>query len=253
MNEQTFFNGLLMSWFVLAVLIFATLFYVVAPYGRHARKGWGPAVGNRLGWVIMESMSPLVFAICFVLGSNVKTLTLLAFFCMWEAHYVHRSFIYPFGLRTTAKQMPVVVISIALLFNAVNAYLNGRYIFTFSDGYSNEWLADPRFICGLVLFIVGFVMNRQADYVLRNLRSQDDVDYKVAYGGMYRFISCPNYLGEILIWVGWTVATWSLAGLSFALWTIANLVPRARAHHNWYRKHFADYPPERKALVPLLW
>lgn len=178
---------------------------------------------------------------------------MLAFFCMWEAHYVHRSFIYPFTLSTTAKQMPVVVICLGLFFNAVNAYLNGRYIFTFSGGYSNEWLVDSRFICGLVLFIIGFVMNRRADYVLRNLRSADNVDYKVAYRGMYRFISCPNYLGEILIWIGWAVATWSLAGLSFALWTIANLVPRARAHHIWYREHFLNYPPERKALVPLLW
>lgn len=253
MSEQIFFNGLLMGWFVLAVLIFVTLFYVVAPYGRHARKGWGPAVDNRLGWVIMESMSPLVFAVCFLLGSNAKTLTLLAFFGMWEAHYIHRSFIYPFGLHTAAKRMPVVVISLGLFFSAVNAYLNGRYIFTFSDGYSNEWLVDPRFICGLVLFVIGFAMNRRADYVLRNLRSPDTVDYKVASGGMYRFISCPNYLGEILIWVGWAVATWSLAGLSFALWTIANLVPRARAHHHWYREHFSDYPSERKALVPLLW
>ena len=79
------------------------------------------------------------------------------------------------------------------------------------------------------------------------------MDYKVAYSGMYRFISCPNYLGEIMIWAGWAVATWSLAGLSFAVWTIANLVPRARANHNWYRENFPEYPSERKALVPLLW
>ena len=38
-----------------------------------------------------------------------------------------------------------------------------------------------------------------------------------------------------------------------AAWTIANLAPRARAHHRWYREHFAEYPTSRKALVPLLW
>jgi len=149
--------------------------------------------------------------------------------------------------------MPIFIVGMGLFFNAVNAYLNGRYIFTFSGGYSNEWLTDARFICGLLLFIIGFVINRQADYMLRNLRTPNEADYKVAYGGMYRFISCPNYLGEILIWVGWTVATWSLSGLSFALWTIANLAPRARAHHHWYQEHFPEYPPQRKALVPLLW
>jgi 3-oxo-5-alpha-steroid 4-dehydrogenase 1 len=70
---------------------------------------------------------------------------------------------------------------------------------------------------------------------------------------MYRFISCPNYLGEIMIWTGWAIATWSLAGLSFLVWTMANLIPRARAHHCWYKEQFPDYPPERKALVPGLW
>ena len=70
---------------------------------------------------------------------------------------------------------------------------------------------------------------------------------------MYRWISCPNYFGEIIEWIGWAIATWSLAGLAFALWTAANLVPRAYSHHQWYRESFTDYPPERKALVPRLW
>ena len=63
----------------------------------------------------------------------------------------------------------------------------------------------------------------------------------------------PNYLGEILEWTGWAVATWSLPGLMFALYTAANLVPRARANHKWYRETFRDYPPERKAVLPLLY
>jgi 3-oxo-5-alpha-steroid 4-dehydrogenase 1 len=253
MDEQTLYNILLAGWFLLALITFAALFYVVAPYGRHIREGWGVTVSNKLGWVAMESAAPLVFAICFIFGSMPRTITLLLFFCMWEAHYLHRAFIYPLGLRSTVRKMPVLVMIFGLLFNAVNGYLNGRYLFTFSDIYSIYWLMDQRFVFGLMLFIIGFILNRHADHVLRNLRTENDADYKVAYEGMYRFISCPNYLGEIIIWVGWAIATWSLAGLSFAIWTIANLVPRARAHHNWYRENFSDYPLERKALLPGLW
>ncbi len=253
MSEQEFFNILLTSWFVLALAIFITLFFFVAPYGRHSRSGWGPALDNRLGWIIMEAASPLIFAACFILGSNTVTITELFFLGLWEAHYIHRAFIYPFSLSSGDKRMPVVVISLGILFNGVNAYLNGRYIFTFSAGYANQWLADPRFVSGVVLFLIGFVINRQADHTLRNLRKPGESDYKVPYGGLYRWISCPNYLGEILTWIGWAVATWSLPGLSFAVWTIANLVPRARAHHAWYRAHFSDYPTQRKALVPGVW
>ena len=51
-------------------------------------------------------------------------------------------------------------------------------------------------------------------------------------------------------WSGWAVATWSLAGLAFALYTVANLAPRAMANHRWYRETFPDYPSDRRALVP---
>ena len=71
--------------------------------------------------------------------------------------------------------------------------------------------------------------------------------------GVFKWISCPNYFGEILEWIGWALATWSLAGLSFAVWAIANLVPRARANHKWYLENFAEYPRSRKALIPKIW
>ncbi len=72
------------------------------------------------------------------------------------------------------------------------------------------------------------------------------------HGGAFRWVSCPNYLGEIVEWIGWALATWSLAGTAFALYTMANLAPRAVAHHRWYRERFADYPPQRRALVPFV-
>ncbi len=55
-----------------------------------------------------------------------------------------------------------------------------------------------------------------------------------------------------LLIAGWlALAAVTFAALSFV--TAANLAPRARTHHRWYHEQFADYPPERKALVPGLW
>jgi len=252
-SEQVLFNGLIIGWFLLAVVVFLALLFVAAPYGRHARGGWGPTINDKMGRVIMEAAAPLAFAICFVLGSNANTVTTLVFLGLWEAHYIHRAFIYPFGLRSRSRGMPLIIVDFGLLFNTVNGYLNGRYIFTFSSGYTNEWLGDPRFVAGVVLFITGFLINRRADQILHNLRQPSESGYKIPYGKLYRWISCPNYFGEVIIWLGWAVATWSLPGLAFATWTVANLVPRARLHHAWYREHFPDYPPERRALLPGLW
>ena len=84
------------------------------------------------------------------------------------------------------------------------------------------------------------------------LRKPGEAHYSIPHGGFYRYVSCPNYLGEIVEWIGWAILTWSLAGLAFAVFTIANLLPRALAIHRWYRKEFSDYPATRKAVIPFL-
>jgi protein-S-isoprenylcysteine O-methyltransferase Ste14 len=253
MNESTIYNGLLIASFVVAVIIFVALFFVAAPYGRHTRKGWGYSVGNKLGWVLMEAPAPLVFLVCFLFGDTRNSPVTLVFLALWELHYLHRAFIYPFSLRGAAKRMPLSIISFGFIFNLLNGYLNGRYIFGFSGGYANSWLTDPRFIVGVVLFVMGYIINRQADLELRTLRKPGESGYKISDHRLYRWVSSPNYLGEITIWLGWAIATWSAAGLAFAFWTVANLLPRARTNHDWYRRTFSDYPEERKALIPKVW
>lgn len=239
--------------FLLAGATFFALFFVNAPYGRHIRQGWGLLVSKRLGWLVMEAPAAMIFAALFLLGSAPRNLTALAFLGMWEAHYLHRAFIYPFRITDGRKIMPVFIPIMGFVFNAGNAYINGRYLFSLSEGYALNWLADPRFITGLALFIIGYVSNQWADQILLRLRTSGETGYKIPYGGLFEWVSCPNYLGEIIEWSGWAIATWSLPGLSFAVWTIANLAPRARAHHAWYRASFPDYPKERKALIPGIW
>ena len=123
--------------------------------------------------------------------------------------------------------MPLSIISFGFLFNVMNGYLNGRYLFTFSGGYANSWMLDGRFIIGVVIFVFGYFINRQSDLALRELRKDGSAGYKISYSRFYRLVSSPNYLGEIMIWTGWAIATWSVPGLAFAFWTVANLLPRA--------------------------
>jgi protein-S-isoprenylcysteine O-methyltransferase Ste14 len=253
MIEERIFTILLIVSFPLAAGVFVVLLYINAPYGRHQQRGWGPVLPNRVAWLVMESPSAILFVLLFFIGDAQKNLSLLIFLVMWEAHYIHRAFIYPFMITNGSKVMPIATMLMAIGFNAGNAYLNGRHVFSFSGGYPSSWLGSPQMIAGLILFISGFVLNRWADRVLQNLREPGKTAYKIPYGGFYRWISCPNYLGEILEWIGWAVATWSLPGLAFAVWTIANLAPRARANHICYHQNFSDYPPERKALIPGIW
>jgi protein-S-isoprenylcysteine O-methyltransferase Ste14 len=97
------------------------------------------------------------------------------------------------------------------------------------------------------------MINRHSDRILGGLRKEGGKGYKIPYGGFYRWVSSPNYLGELAIWCGWALATWSLPGLTFAIWAAANLVPRARANHLWYKSTFVDYPADRRILIPGIW
>ena len=253
MIDASTFNQLVIAWIGLGLLTFIVLFFVIAPYGRHTRPGWGPTIGNRTGWLLMEAPAALVFAAMFLNGPRPYTTTSIVFLVLWQAHYVHRSLIFPFTLRGEGKQMPLLTAALAIVFNSVNAYANGYYLFTLSGGYARDWLSDPRFLIGLAIFVLGFAINRYSDYILKRLRQPGETDYKIPEGGLYRWISCPNYLGEIVQWTGWAIATWSLPGLAFAVWTAANLIPRARSNHRWYLDRFADYPRSRKALFPGVW
>ena len=123
---------MLIAWFVLAVVVFIALFYITAPYGRHTRKGWGPVIGSKSGWLIMESVPPIAFIFLFVFGSNPITMPALVFVGLWEAHYIHRGFVYPFTRKGQGRQIPFLIVVFGLVFNAGNSYLNGRHIFTFS-------------------------------------------------------------------------------------------------------------------------
>ena len=241
------------AWTVLAIVIFPTQFLVTAPYGRHARTDWGPSVPNRLGWFIMELVSLVVFVGLFLLGPTAKTAPMWVFFALWAAHYVNRSLIFPWRTRTRGKSMPVMIMVSAIVFNVVNAGLNGTYLGWSGAVYPVEWLSDPRFIAGLVVFAAGAAINIWSDNRLIGLRADGSQGYTIPRGGLFEWVSCPNHMGEIIQWSGFALMCWNWPALSFAVWTAANLIPRAVSHHKWYRKTFPDYPSGRRAVIPGVW
>ena len=213
--------------------------------------GWGPGLPVRLGWVVMEAPSVFLFVLVFAAGPRASHLVPRILAALWLVHYVHRDLVYPLTLRGTAgKAMPLSVVAMGFGFNVLNSYLNARSLSAFGPEYGWRWLLSFRFAYGLLVFVTGFVINRWADIVLRKLRQRGEKGYAIPRGGLYDVISCPNYFGEILQWFGWAIMTWSQAGLAFAVFTFANLVPRAVSHHQWYRRQFPDYPPGRKAVIP---
>jgi preprotein translocase subunit Sec61beta len=238
-------------WIGLAIAVLVALIFFRAPYGRHERKGWGVRIPARIGWVLMETIPVVFLSVLLILGSNREPVVLL-FWAAWTAHYINRAWAWPARARISGKMMPLSIVFMALFFNGVNTWLNGMWLFELTPNYGLEWLIDPRFIIGAIIFFTGMIINIKSDDILFALRDDGSTGYKIPRGGLFEKVSCPNYLGEIIEWTGWAIATWSLAGATFAIWTACNLAPRALAHHKWYKEEFDEYPEERKALIPFL-
>jgi hypothetical protein len=237
-------------WIAAAGLTAAVLLKIPAPYGRHARAGWGPAIAAPVAWVVMELPSPALMIGWFAIGRRAHDPASVVFLALWVGHYLYRTLLFPLLGAGRKAPVPVSIVTGGALFNVVNASLNGWWLFVASPPRGWGWLSDPRLLAGAAAFAAGFAMHVRADAVLRALRAPGTSGYAIPRGGLFERVSCPNYLGEIVQWTGFAVLTWSLTGASFAVWTAANLVPRAIAHHRWYRAQFPDYPERRAALVP---
>ena len=250
-------------WIVIALLLIPVQILIVAPYGRHEKATWGPRIGNRSGWIVMEVVSPVAFVAALVwaharrlnisywqaveMTVELEHIGLILVF-LWLLHYTNRAFVYPLRTRTSGKFIPVAIVLFAIIFNSVNGVLNGLAIGL--GFFPRHW--TPLMTVGLVVFFVGFMINQVADSMLINLRKPGEKGYKIPQGFLFQYISCPNHFGEILEWVGFALIALNVPAISFACWTAANLIPRALAHHRWYRKHFSDYPEERRAVIPFI-
>ena len=232
-------------WVVLlcAVVVFPVLFFIVAPYGRHARPGWGPTMPAKLAWLVMEAVSFFLFVVLWAPRWGTPLVGALGL--LWVLHYGQRTFVFSLLMRDENKRKPLLTVVMAMVFNTLNAVGNAVGLV--------ERPLDLFFALGVALFFVGMGINLHADHVLRGLRRPGETGYSVPHGGLYRWVSSPNYLGEMLEWVGFAIAAQTLAGWAFVAFTIANLAPRALSNHRWYLAKFPDYPAARRALIPLVW
>lgn len=226
-------------WMGVAMAAFLYLLYKPAPYGRHNRSGWGPQISNRLGWIFMEA----VVLFCFwywlwPLTSLVnKSLYFLILPAAFTVHYVHRSFVFPFFLRTKGKKMPLIIMLSAVCFNLVNGNALG---WTFSRT-EYEPAPVPVFFVGLGLWVIGLLVNIRHDYMLISLRKNQE-GYVEPRGGLFSKIWSPNLWAEMVEWLGFALMGGTLACWVFFVWTVANLAPRALSHARWYRERFPDAP-----------
>jgi 3-oxo-5-alpha-steroid 4-dehydrogenase 1 len=254
--QPDYYQGVLLTMTVLAVIVFIALHKITAGYGMMYTSRWGLTVNNRLGWVLMEAPVFVAMLVLWVMSDRQADTARAVIASLFMLHYAQRSFIFPLLIRGRGR-MPLAIIAMGVIFNLVNAYMLGGWIFYVSatDYYTIDWLWSPQFIVGTLIFFAGMAINWQSDYIIRHLRRPGDTRHYIPRGGMFRYVTSANYLGEFTEWVGYAILTWSAAGAVFALWTFANLAPRAVKLHERYCDEFGDEYRKlnRRYILPFIY
>jgi len=254
MPDLSLYQATALGLTIAGAFTLVSLLFTTAPYGRYERGDkWGPEIDERIVWMVMEAVSPIMFLIFFLRGTSggsQASLVQWILAAMFLGHYTYRSFIYPFRIRGVGKK-PVATGAMAVVFNSFNGSVNGWGVAAAAH-LSASWLTSPLFWIGGLVFFFGMWLNLNSDHILRNLRGPGETGYKIPQGGGFKFVTSPNYLGEIIEWTGFAIAACTFGAASFAFFTASNIGPRAVQHHRWYKEKFPDYPKDRKALIPFI-
>lgn len=248
------FNILLIVMAIMALIVFFALYFVKAGYGMFFDKKWGISIPNKISWICMEAPVFITMLILWIHSDRRFETVPFIFFLLFELHYFQRSFIFPFLMKGKNK-MPVSIMLMGVIFNVLNGYIQGAWIFYLSpeDMYTINWLYSPQFIVGIIIFFLGMGINIHSDHIIRNLRKPGDTNHYLPQGGMFNYVTSANYFGELLEWCGFAILIWSTSGVLFAWWTFANLVPRANTIYCKYQQMFGDQLGKRKRIIPFIY
>lgn len=103
---------------------------------------------------------------------------------------------------------------------------------------------------GGAVFIAGQILNFYHHLLLARLRSEGSTEYSIPSGGLFKWVACPHYLGEIIAWIGYAVMSGFLPMLGIAVIMSLYLLGRALRTLDWYKANVPGYPGARKALIP---
>jgi len=211
-------------------------------------------------------------------------------------HYINRAIVSP--LRSPGRSRTHMIVPVCgIVFNLINPPLLAAYLsappaptaieakffnnignrfsvppsqFPFSTSVqgppSDAW-SHASYSIGILIYFLGLISNILHDDILYNLRRNHSPSadgkprYAIPKGGLYKWISYPNYLSEWIEWTGFAIAAtagqvnrWTYtAPWVFVVSEVVLMLLRAWKGHLWYHQRFrGEYPKERKAVIPFL-
>ncbi|KAF2655918.1 hypothetical protein K491DRAFT_704316 [Lophiostoma macrostomum CBS 122681] len=220
-------------------------------------KDLGPQIAWRTVFVI-EYLAPIVihplfyYARPLIYGtseppSELQKLTMI----MVVLHFVKRELETLFVHRFSLATMPFR-----------NIFKNSAHYWILSGFNMAYWIyaptsptarpANPPLLyLGIAHYVVGELGNLYSHLVLKNLRKPGGTERGIPQGLGFNVVTCPNYMFEIMAWVGVLMVSWNLSTLLFIVVSTAQLGAWGKKKERRYRKEFGDkYKRKRFVILP---
>ncbi|KAI0547374.1 3-oxo-5-alpha-steroid 4-dehydrogenase-domain-containing protein [Xylaria curta] len=242
-------------------------------------KDLGPQISWKLVY-LCEYFGPLVFHLLFVgvrnhlypavypyiksivpapnpaAASGELTSVQQAAFAMIMAHFLKRELEVLFVHKFSANTMPAAFIVRNSFFYWVFAGLLGAleiYAPFSASARAEPFLSSPSDVLGLALYVVGELCNANVHWYLSTLRKPGETARKIPTGLGFKLVTCPNYMFEIIAWVGVILVTRSPTLVVFITIGSYFMYIWALGKEKAYRKQFGDkYKKKRFVVLPYL-
>ena len=123
---------------------------------------------------------------------------------------------------------------------------------------------DIFLMVGTVLAAAGILLEIAADWQKSQVKKTDPG--KFVTSGLYRFVRCPNYFGELLLWVGvfvsginvyrtpfqWILAIIGLVGITYVMFSGARRLELRQDRNYGTNEIYQNYVKTTPILIPLV-
>ncbi|KAF6829928.1 steroid alpha reductase family protein [Colletotrichum plurivorum] len=220
-------------------------------------------LGAQLAWstvFVIEYFGPLLIHAAFVVlrpyiyaGADKEPLspTQLLVFAMFLGHFLKREYETLFVHKFSANTMPLR-----------NIFKNSFFYWAFS-GLLCAWhiysptspaaLArnDAVDVLGTIVFLFGEASNALVHLNLASLRSRGGTERQIPRGYGFSLVTCPNYMFEIIAWIGIIIASRSWTVVVFIFIGAVQMSQWAKGKERAYRKEFPEtYKKKKFVLLP---
>ncbi|KAI6083874.1 3-oxo-5-alpha-steroid 4-dehydrogenase-domain-containing protein [Hypoxylon rubiginosum] len=178
-----------------------------------------------------------------------------AAFVMIMLHFLKRELETMFLHKFSANTMPFAYIfrnsffywTFAGLLGALELYAPYSPAALIESTPTNDYVA----YAGIALYVFGEVANFDVHYYLAHLRKPGETARKLPHGHGFSLVTCPNYMFEIIAWIGIVLVTRSPSLLVFITIGSYMMWKWGWGKEKAYRKQFGDkYKKKRSVILP---